>query len=35
MSTVMLNTGVVHLPVFQLLRDDFVLALNGASALGH
>jgi hypothetical protein len=31
MSTVMLNTGVVHLPVFQLLRDDFVLALNGAA----
>jgi hypothetical protein len=31
MSTVMLNTGVVHLPVFQILRDDFVLALDGAA----
>jgi hypothetical protein len=31
MSILMLNTGVVHLPVFQLLRDDFVQALQGAA----
>jgi hypothetical protein len=31
MSILMLNTGVFHLPVFQLLRDDFVQALQGAA----
>lgn len=31
MSTPSLTSGVVHLPVFQLLRDDFVQAIAGAA----
>jgi hypothetical protein len=31
MSTLILNTGVVHLPTFEPLRDDFVHALSGAA----
>jgi hypothetical protein len=31
MSILMLNTGLVNFPVFQLLRNDFVQALQGAA----